>query len=90
MRLDHEHSESPDNRFLGDLAHLFQQRKLEPETTLEVHDSPWSQVYLIQYGVMRLYREAPSGRIAVHHFFSEVTWYGPFSAVPAPVAIPCA
>lgn len=71
MRLDHEHTESPDNRFLGDLAHLFQQRKLEPETTLEVHDSPWSQVYLIQYGVMRLYREAPSGRIAVHHFFSE-------------------
>ncbi|MFW5825795.1 MAG: hypothetical protein ACOCVV_12635 [Marinobacter sp.] len=56
---------------MGELAQLFQQRRLEPETTLEFHDAPWAQVYLIQHGVMRLYREAPSGRIAVHHFFSE-------------------
>lgn len=71
ISLDDEHRETPDNRFLAGLAPLFQQRKLEPETTLEAHDAPWTHVYLIQHGVMRLYREARSGRTAVHHFFSE-------------------
>lgn len=71
VRLDSKHTDSPQYQFLQDLAGLFQVRHVDPETTLEQHDTPWRQVYLIQHGVMRLYREAPSGRIAVHHFFSE-------------------
>lgn len=71
IRLDGTPEHSPNYRFLSELAGLFEIRRIDPETTLEVHDSPWTQVYLVQYGVMRLYREAPSGRIAVHHFFSE-------------------
>ncbi len=71
IRHDPDDTDAPENRFLAELSLLFQQRKAEPETTLEVHDSPWKQVYLIQHGVARLYREAPSGRIAVHHFFAE-------------------
>lgn len=61
----------PDARFLADLARLFHQRRVDAETNLEKHDSPWANVYLIQYGIMRLFREAPSGRVSVHHFFSE-------------------
>lgn len=71
IRLDSRQTDSPERRYLEVLARLFQVRRVDPETTLEQHDSPWSHVYLIQHGVMRLYREAPSGRIAVHHFFSE-------------------
>lgn len=71
MRLEGSAEHSPEYRFLSELSGLFQIRRVDPETTLEEHDSPWKHVYLIQYGVMRLYREAPSGRIAVHHFFSE-------------------
>lgn len=71
MRLDGAAEESPDYRFLSELSRLFQLRRVDPETNLEIQDSPWGHVYLIQYGVTRLYREAPSGRIAVHHFFSE-------------------
>ena len=71
IRFDSASEDTPNTRFLADLAQLFQLRRVDPETTLEEHDSPWGHVYLIQYGVMRLYREAPSGRIAVHHFFSE-------------------
>jgi CRP-like cAMP-binding protein len=71
MRLDGSPEDSPNDRFLSELAQLFQLRQVDPETTLEIQDRPWGHVYLIQYGVMRLYREAPSGRIAVHHFFSE-------------------
>lgn len=71
MRLDGTPEDSPNHRVLSELAQLFQLRRVEPETTLEVHDIPWGHVYLIQYGVMRLYREAPTGRTAIHHFFSE-------------------
>ncbi len=63
--------QSPDQRFLGELAQLFHVQRVDPETVLEQHDHTWSQVYLIQYGVMRLYREAPDGKISIHHFFTE-------------------
>ncbi len=62
---------SPEARFLGDLIRLFHQRRIDGETNLEKHDSPWANVYLIQYGILRLFREAPNGKISVHHFFSE-------------------
>lgn len=65
------HENEPDARFLADLTRLFHQRRMEPETTLEKHDTPWANVYLIQYGVMRLYRESPAGKVSIHHFFSE-------------------
>ncbi|MCK7546527.1 Crp/Fnr family transcriptional regulator [Marinobacter koreensis] len=62
---------SPESRFLSDLTRLFHQRRVEQETNLEKHDEPWANVYLIQYGILRLYREAPGGKVAIHHFFSE-------------------
>ncbi|MCL1486142.1 MAG: cyclic nucleotide-binding domain-containing protein [Marinobacter sp.] len=38
---------------------------------MEKHDRPWANVYLIQYGVVRMFRETASGKVAIHHFFSE-------------------
>ncbi len=70
IRLD-DHNSTPDTRFLTDLAGLFRQAVVEPETLLERHQRPWANVYLIQYGVVRLFREALSGKVAIHHFFSE-------------------
>jgi len=67
-------SDAPDNagnRLLEELAGLFHQQRIDAETPLEKHDQPWENVYLIQYGVMRLFRESPSGKIAIHHFFTE-------------------
>jgi CRP-like cAMP-binding protein len=65
------HEKDPDVQFLADLAGLFHQRRVDAETTLEKYDTPWANVYLIQYGIMRLFREAPNGKVSVHHFFSE-------------------
>lgn len=62
---------TPEYRFLSDLSLLFQQQRVDAEHPLERHDQPWSNVYLVQYGILRLFREAPSGKTAVHHFFSE-------------------
>ncbi|MFO7527537.1 MAG: Crp/Fnr family transcriptional regulator [Marinobacter sp.] len=62
---------SPEARFLGDLTRLFHQRRIDGEMNLEKHDCPWANVYLIQYGILRLFREAPNSKISVHHFFSE-------------------
>lgn len=71
-----EHDSDPGALFLADLARLFHQRRVDAETNLEKHDTPWANVYLIQYGILRLFREAPSGKVAVHHFFSEgdIVW----------------
>ena len=69
------HENDPDARFLADLARLFHLRRVDPETALEKHDKPWANVYLIQYGILRLFREAPSGKVSVHHF-----WVADFSA----------
>jgi len=66
-----ENTDNPETRFLGDLAGLFQQNKINAETSLERHDRPWGNVYLIQYGILRLYRESASGKVAIHHFFAE-------------------
>jgi len=63
--------DTPDTRFLNDLTRLFRQQRVDVETQMEKHDTPWANVYLIQYGIMRLFREAPSGKVAVHHFFTE-------------------
>ncbi|MFC7293448.1 Crp/Fnr family transcriptional regulator [Marinobacter aromaticivorans] len=63
--------DTPDTRFLGDLTRLFYLQRVDAEAQMEKHDTPWANVYLIQYGIMRLFREAPSGKVAVHHFFTE-------------------
>lgn len=67
---------TPDHLFLSELSRLFQQQRVDTDHLLERHDHPWSNVYLVQYGVLRLFREAPNGKTAVHHFFSEgdVVW----------------
>ncbi|WP_336365954.1 Crp/Fnr family transcriptional regulator [Marinobacter sp. C2H3] len=62
---------TPEARFLADLGRLFHQRRVETDTALERHDEPWANVYLIQYGILRLFRESPAGKTAIHHFFSE-------------------
>lgn len=66
-----DRQDTPDARFLADLAKLFHQRRVDAEAQMEKHDTPWANVYLIQYGIMRLFRESPSGKVAVHHFFTE-------------------
>ncbi len=66
-----EKQNSPEARFLSDIARLFHQCRIDAETPLEKHDRPWANVYLIQYGVLRLFRESSAGKVAIHHFFTE-------------------
>ncbi|MDX1755992.1 MAG: Crp/Fnr family transcriptional regulator [Marinobacter sp.] len=64
------HAEDSAQR-LRDLGRLFHQRRVAADCALEQHRRPWANVYLLQHGVMRLFREAPSGKHAIHHFFTE-------------------
>ncbi|MFP3977392.1 MULTISPECIES: Crp/Fnr family transcriptional regulator [Marinobacter] len=66
-----EKQDTPEARFLSDLTRLFHQRRVDAEADMEKHDTPWANVYLIQHGIMRLFRESPSGKVAIHHFFTE-------------------
>ena len=70
------HENDRDARLLPDLARLFHLRRIDSETELEKHDNPWANVYLVQYGILRLFREAPNGKVSIHHFFSEgdIVW----------------
>ncbi len=70
IRLDQQ-SGSDEGQLLSDLTRLFHRCQVPPETPLEEHDTPWHNVYLIQHGVLRLFRESPTGKIAIHHFFTE-------------------
>lgn len=70
MRLSDD-PDKPENHFLNNLSRLFHQHRINPETAMEKHERPWANVYLVQYGILRLFREAPSGKTAVHHFFAE-------------------
>lgn len=63
--------DDPDTHLLSDLAQLFERHQVDSESPLEKHDRPWGRVYLVQHGLLRLFREAPSGKVAIHHFFSE-------------------
>lgn len=60
-----------ETRLLNNLAGLFRPQRVDAETSLEKHDRPWTKVYLIQYGILRLFRESPAGKVSVHHFFTE-------------------
>lgn len=61
----------PDHDFLNEVGLLFRRQVVEAESPLEKHGRAWANVYLVQHGVVRLFRESPSGKIAIHHFFSE-------------------
>lgn len=65
------HENSADARFLADLARLFHPCRVEPETALEKHDRAWANVYLVQHGILRLFRESADGKVSIHHFFAE-------------------
>ena len=67
---------APESLFLSGLARLFNVRKIDAEAAMEKHDRPWANVYLIQHGVMRMFRETANGKVAIHHFFSEgdIVW----------------
>ncbi|MCG8520312.1 MAG: Crp/Fnr family transcriptional regulator [Pseudomonadales bacterium] len=60
-----------DHPMLSNLARLFHRVTVDADTALERHQEAWSNVYLIQHGVTRLFREAPNGKISIHHFFAE-------------------
>ncbi|OEY67946.1 cyclic nucleotide-binding protein [Marinobacter sp. X15-166B] len=64
-------SHHPDAHLLDELAPLFHKTSVCAEAPLERHQRPWTQVYLVQHGVVRLFRESPSGKISIHHFFTE-------------------
>ncbi|MBB5320013.1 Crp/Fnr family transcriptional regulator [Marinobacter oulmenensis] len=66
-----ENRDDPEARFLADLARLFHRQRIDAETPLEKHDRPWANVYLVQYGILRLFRESTTGKVAIHHFFTE-------------------
>lgn len=66
----------PETRMLNDLSRLFHQQRVGMESNLEKHDTPWRNVYLVQHGILRLFREASSGKVSIHHFFTEgdIVW----------------
>ncbi|SFL94632.1 Crp/Fnr family transcriptional regulator [Marinobacter zhejiangensis] len=65
-----------DHLLLTQLCTLFQKDVMDADTELERHQRPWSRVYLVQHGVLRLFRESPSGKVSIHHFFAEgdIAW----------------
>lgn len=66
-----DRKDDPDYLFLNAVAGLFHKTTINPETPLERHQQPWVNVYLVQHGVLRLFRETTSGKVAIHHFFNE-------------------
>ena len=61
----------PDHDFLNEVGLLFRRQLVDAENPLERHGRAWANAYLVQQGVVRLFRESPSGKIAIHHFFAE-------------------
>ncbi|WP_152205870.1 Crp/Fnr family transcriptional regulator [Marinobacter changyiensis] len=66
-----DRNDNPDYQFLSTVAELFYKTAINPETDLEKHQQPWGNVYLVQHGVLRLFRETTAGKVAIHHFFTE-------------------
>lgn len=65
-----------DHLLLNQLCALFQKDIVDADTDLERHQRPWSRVYLVQHGLLRLYRESAAGKVSIHHFFAEgdIAW----------------
>ena len=66
-----DRNDDPDHLFLRAVGELFRKTTISPETALEIHQQPWVNVYLVQHGVLRLFRETNSGKVSIHHFFTE-------------------
>lgn len=62
--------------FLARLARMFEPQHVDAGTVLVEEGQPWSTVFFVQYGILKLFRQAPGGRIATHQFFTEgaVVW----------------
>lgn len=65
-----------ENRLFKRLCPLFTSATVTADQALERHDRPWQRVYLVQHGILRLFRESPQGKVAIHHFFAEgaIVW----------------
>lgn len=53
------------------MAALFEHKTYGSEVTLEKHNRAWQRIYLVEFGVARLYRQSPDKRVSIHHFFDE-------------------
>lgn len=69
--LNSQSSHNPDSRMLVNIARLFHKSEVNADAPLEKHQRPWANVYLIQHGVLRLFRESPTGKVSIHNFFTE-------------------
>lgn len=58
-------------QLLDDMAALFEHRSYGAEVNLETRNRTWQRIYLVEYGVARLYRKNDEGRVSIHHFFDE-------------------
>ncbi|WP_111497382.1 MULTISPECIES: Crp/Fnr family transcriptional regulator [Marinobacter] len=56
---------------LDEMAALFEHRTYGAEVNLENRGSTWKKIYLVEYGIARLYRKNDEGRVSIHHFFEE-------------------
>lgn len=63
--------QQPDHPLLAALSRLFHKVAVDPDTDLEQQLKPWANAYLIQHGVLRLFRETPATKVSIHHFFTE-------------------
>ena len=58
-------------QLLDEMATLFEHRSYGAEVNLETRNRTWQRIYLVEYGVARLYRKNDEGRVSIHHFFDE-------------------
>ncbi len=65
-----------DAELLDDLVRLFERNEAAPGRTLEKSGQAWKNVYVLEEGIARLYRQGTGGKVCIHHFFREgdVMW----------------
>lgn len=61
----------PRRQLLDEMTSLFEHRTYGAEVNLEKNDRTWQRIYLVEYGIARLYRKNSAGRTSIHHFFDE-------------------
>ena len=66
-----ERLSSSRQELLERMAALFEHKTYGSEVTLEKHNRAWQRIYLVEFGVARLYRQSPDKRVSIHHFFDE-------------------
>lgn len=60
-----------DARLLDDLVRFFERQEVAPGRCLEASGEAWKNVYVLEQGIARLYRQSPEGKVCIHHFFRE-------------------